>query len=130
LPDIKAWAAIEDVESDNTTLYMIAATVEYTMKAKCEIYDLGALRHMSPHCKHFVTYKLIPAYPITTANNKVFHAIGMGDLEVKLPNGDKSSRVLLKDVLHAPDMTLTVISIGCIMKARYNVEFDEDKQVC
>jgi Pol polyprotein len=112
-PNIKAWAAIEDVKSNDTTLYVPAAVVKCAVKAECKIYDLGALRHMSPH-----------------SNNKVFHAIGMGDLKVKLPNGDKSSRVLLKDVLHAPDMTLTVVSIGCIMKAGYNVEFDEDKQVC
>jgi Pol polyprotein len=107
-----------------------AVAVEYAVKAECEIYDLRALRHMFPHHKHFVTYESIPACPITAANNKVFHAIGMGDLEVKLPNSDKSSRVLLKDILHAPNMTLTVISISHIIKASYNVEFDEDKQVC
>jgi Pol polyprotein len=129
LPNIEAWAAIEDIESNDTTLYVPAAAVEYAAKAECEIYDLGASRHMSLHRKHFVTYESISAHPITAANNKVFHAIGMGDLEVELPNGDKSSRVLLKDVLHAPDMTLTVISIGRIMNARYNIEFDKDEQV-
>jgi Pol polyprotein len=68
--------------------------------------------------------------PNYLANNKVFHAIGMEDLEVKLLNGNKSFRVLLKDVLHAPNMTLTIVSIGCIMKAGCNVEFNKDKQVC
>src|SRR5258708_945061 len=128
--DIEAWAAIEDIESDDAALYVPAVAVEYSAKAECKIYDSGASRHMSQHRKHFVTYETIPARPITAANNKVFHAIGMGDLEVKLPNGDKSSKALLKDVLHAPDMTLTVVSIGRIMKAGYNVEFDEDEQVC
>src|SRR5258707_4700546 len=85
---------------------------------------------MSPHCKHFITYETIPACPIIAANNKVFHAIGMGDLEVELPNSNKSSKVLLKDVLHAPDMTLTIVSISHIMKASYNVKFDKDEQVC
>jgi LTR polyprotein gag-polypeptide-like protein/Pol polyprotein len=129
-PDIEAWAAIEDIESDDAALYVPAAVVEYSAKAECEIYDSGALRHMSPHCKHFVTYETIPARLITAANNKVFHAIGMGDLEVQLSNGKKWLKVLLKDILHTPDMTLTVVSIGRIMKVGYNIEFDEDEQVC
>jgi Pol polyprotein len=129
-PDIETWAAIEDIESNVTTLYVPAIVVKYAAKGECEIYDSGASRHISLHCKHFVTHELIPAHPITTANNRVFHAIGMGDLEVELPNGDKLFKVLLKDVLHAPDMTLTIVSISCIMKAGYNVEFDEDEQVC
>jgi Pol polyprotein len=129
-PDIKAWAAIEDIKSDDATLYVPAVVVEYSAKAECEIYDSGALRHMSPYCKHFVMYETILAHPITAANNKVFHAIGMGDLKVQLTNGGKWSKVLLKDILHTPDMTLTIVSIGYIMKARYNVKFDEDEQVC
>jgi Pol polyprotein/gag-pre-integrase-like protein len=129
-PDIEAWAAIEDIESNDAALYVPTAAVEYSAKAECKIYDLGALRHMSPHCKHFVTYEMIPAHLITAANNKVFHAIGMEDLEVQLSNGKKWSKVLLKDVLHTPDMTLTVVSIGRIMKAGYNIKFDKDEQVC
>jgi hypothetical protein len=63
-PNIKVWAAIEDVESNDTTLYVPAVMVEYAVKAECKIYDLRALRHMFLHCKHFVTYELIPACPI------------------------------------------------------------------
>ena len=56
-------------------------------------------------------------------NNKIFHAIGMGDLEIDVPNGVTSNKVVLKDTLHAPDLCLTVVSIGCILKAGYLVHF-------
>jgi hypothetical protein len=88
-----------------------------------KLYDSGASHHMSPYRKQFVTYHEISARPITTANNEVFHAIGMGDLEIQVPNGEASTKVLLKDALHAPDLCLTVVLIGRIIKAGYAVEF-------
>src|SRR6266850_6556095 len=62
---------------------------------------------------------------ITAANNKVFHAVGMGDLKIQVPNGTLSSRVLLKDTLYAPNLCLTVVSIGRILKASFKLEFME-----
>src|SRR5258707_9415829 len=40
-----------------------------------------------------------------------------------LTNGETSSKVLLKDALYAPDLALTVVSIGRIAKAGYTVQF-------
>jgi hypothetical protein len=88
-----------------------------------ELYDSGALCHMFPYRKQFITYHEISACPITAANYKVFHAIGMGDLEIQVPNGKASTKVLLKDALHAPDLCLMVVSIGRIIKAGYTMEF-------
>ena len=78
---------------------------------------------MSPFRKQFVTYRPIDTRLITAANNKVFHAIGMGDLQIEVPNGTTSNKVLLKDTLHALDLCLTVVSIGRIVKASYTVQF-------
>ena len=78
---------------------------------------------MSPFRKQFVTYQKIDARPITAANNKVFHAVGMGDIQIEVPNGATSSKVLLKNALHVPDLCLTVVSIGRIVKASYTVQF-------
>jgi hypothetical protein len=90
-----------------------------------ELYDSGASRHMSPFRERFTTYRDIPARPITAANNRVFYAIGVGDLEIDVPNGASSSKVLLRDALYAPDMGLTVVSIGCIVKAGCTVQFED-----
>ena len=117
--DIEAWAVImQDVEG----LPVMAVQESDT----CELFDSGASRHMSPFRKSFITYREIEARPITAANKNVFHAIGIGDVIIKVPNGATSSTILLRDVLHAPDLALTVVSIGRIVQAGYSVEFNQD----
>ena len=90
-----------------------------------ELYDLGALRHMSPFRKSFTTYRKIDARPITAVNNQVFHAIGMGDLPIEVPNGEASTKVVLRNVLHTLDLGLTVVLISRIVKAGFSVKFDK-----
>jgi hypothetical protein len=147
--DIESWAMIDavgDTENDSDDGCELAVTLDDSndddasandqdvddhlpaviMEATdetCELYDSGALRHMSPHRKSFVTYRPISARPILSANNEVFHAIGMGDLQITVPNGSNSTNILLCDTLHAPDLALTVVSIGQIIKAGYTVNF-------
>jgi hypothetical protein len=92
---------------------------------------------MSPFRESFITYREIEARPITTAlpriwsregdpNKNVFYAIGIGDVTIKVPNDATTSMILLHDVLHAPDLVLTVVSIGLIVQVGYTVEFDQD----
>ena len=121
--DIEAWAAIEEVPDAEAVVPAMAVQDGGGMQS--ELYDSGASKHMSPYRKQFTTYRPINARPITAANNQVFHAVGMGDLEIRVPNGAESSKILLHDVLHVPDLSLTVVSISCIMKAGYSVQFDQ-----
>ena len=88
-----------------------------------ELYDSGASRHMSPCQEHFENYVPIVPKSITTADKCYFQAIGKGDLCIKLPNGHMTTTILLKDVLHCPDMGLTLVSIGKITAAGYKVLF-------
>jgi hypothetical protein len=122
-PDVEAWAAIEELEDEAPQVPVMAMRSEDNIQ--CELLDLGASRHMSPFCKSFATYRPIEARPITTANNQVFHAIGMGDLPIKVLNGELSTKIVLRDVLYTPELGLTVVSIGHIVKAGYTVEFDQ-----
>ncbi len=125
--NIEAWATIVDVEGEEgeETPHIPAMAADETAGAEIELYDSGASRHMSPFRERFVTYHKIPARPITTANNRVFYAVGAGDLQIQVPNGASSSKVLLRDALHAPEMGLTVVSIGRIVKAGYAVQFED-----
>ncbi len=50
--------------------------------------------------------------------------MGAGDLQIQVPNGASLSKVLLCDALHAPEMGLTVVSIGRIVKASFAVQFE------
>ncbi|KAF8261216.1 hypothetical protein EI94DRAFT_1607907, partial [Lactarius quietus] len=51
-----------------------------------------------------------PPHSITTADNQTFYAIGVGDLQVDIPNGDITTPVILHDTLYAPDIAHTTIS--------------------
>ena len=114
--DIEAWAAIESDEG----LPAMAAQESDSR----EIFDSGASRHMSPFRTSFVTYRSIKARPITAANKNVFNAIGIGDLIIKVPNGAMTSKILLRDAYHAPDLALMIVSVGRILDAGYSVDFD------
>ena len=119
--DIEAWALIENC-LDNLSVM----AVEGGGTHPCEIFNLGASRHMSPFRKSFITFEPIDARTIIAVNKHIFHATGMGDVEIQVPNGTTMSKILLRDVLYVPDMGLTVVSISHITKAGYKVEFDND----
>jgi hypothetical protein len=79
---------------------------------------------MSPLCDHFVAYQEIPPCPITMADKRVFYAIGARDIVIDVPNGESSTPIRLKDVLHALDMGATIVSISHIAKAGFSVCFE------
>jgi hypothetical protein len=56
----------------------------------------------------------------------MFYAIGMGDLEINVPNGKSFTPVVLKDALHTPDIGLMIVLISCIVKAGCMVTFGTD----
>ena len=88
------------------------------------LYDLGASRHMSGFHHCFMKFVKINPKPITAADRRSFSAVGKGDIWVYLPNGkEKTSQVLLKDVLYAPAMGVTLVSISCIAATRSKVVF-------
>jgi transposase InsO family protein len=124
--DVEAWAAIVDVEEDEGAISGVPAmAADERGDVEAELYDLGASRHMSPFRERFITYNEIPPCPITAANNHVFYAVGTGDLQIDVPNGKNTQQVVLKDTLHAPDMGLTVVSIGRIVDAGCTVQFED-----
>jgi hypothetical protein len=78
---------------------------------------------MSPFQHCFTNLRSIPPRPITAANNRIFYATGMGDLQINVPNGSESMHITLRDTLYTPEMTLTIISISKIASAGYSVIF-------
>jgi len=81
---------------------------------------------MSPFRDRFQTYQAIEPHAISAANKRVFYAIGTGDLRIEVPHGKSSTPIILKDVLHAPEMELTIVSINQIYKAGNSVIFKDD----
>ena len=102
-PELGAWAVIQNME-DNTDNDQrnYAATVAGRSPAHVEqlhgateLYDSGASWHMSPFHEHFITYKSILPCAITTTDKWTFYAISTGDLQIEVPNGQSTTKVLL-----------------------------------
>lgn len=91
-----------------------------------DLYDSGASRHMSDHRHRFSNFVEIEPKPITAADKQAFHAIGKGDMLIDIPNGDTTSNILLKDVLYAPSMGVTLVSISRIAATGSTVVFSGD----
>jgi hypothetical protein len=91
-----------------------------------ELYDSGASRHMSPFQDHFVSYHAISPRMIVAADKQTFYAVGTGDLKIEVPNGKSLTPIMLRDILHAPDMGITIVSISRIAKAGYAVTFKDN----
>ncbi|TBU53637.1 hypothetical protein BD310DRAFT_782608, partial [Dichomitus squalens] len=60
---------------------------------------------------------------IQAADNHTFRGVGRGDMFITVPNGKTTTRILLRDVLHAPAMGVTLVSVSRITKAGSSVSF-------
>jgi len=69
--DIEAWAAITEAgeDDDDAAPLIPAMAADEVAHAETELYDSGASRHMTPYRERFVTYREIPACPITAASD-------------------------------------------------------------
>jgi hypothetical protein len=71
---------------------------------------------------------------IATADSQVFYVIGIGNMEIDVPNDGSSTRVVLQDALHAPDMGPTIvlisqiIRVGCVMLFKGNSCYIKNKK--
>ncbi|KAF8160500.1 hypothetical protein BJ912DRAFT_809806, partial [Pholiota molesta] len=78
---------------------------------------------MSGYRHRFTNFIEIDPKPITAADKRSFQATGMGDVLIEIPNGETISKVLLRDVLYAPSMGVTLVSISRITSAGSAVVF-------
>jgi hypothetical protein len=79
---------------------------------------------MSPHRQRFTTYRPISPREISAAEKGVFYATGTGDPQVEVPNGVKSTPIILTDKLHVPDIGAMAISVSRIAKPGYSSYFE------
>ena len=61
----------------------------------------GASRVYSPDSSKFTNYKSIN-HSITMADSRQFKAVGMGDLKIDMLNGSKTTMMMFKNAIHAP----------------------------
>jgi len=133
----EAWAAMEQIgEPEDEVVSDAVAAVAGRNPARdqqtssshttSKLYDSGVSWHMSSHQDRFVSYREIEPRAIAATDKRVFYAVGTGDLRIEVPNGEFPTPIILRDVLHAPDMGVTIVSVSRIAKAGYTVTFSHD----
>ena len=82
---------------------------------------------MSGFYHQMINYTDIDPVPIRTADKCTFQATGKGNMYINIPNRNgQTSRVLLKDVLYAPLMGVTLVSISKVVSTGSTVVFSGD----
>jgi len=92
---------------------------------RVEVYDSGATCHMSPYIDAFTNFEFINSRAISAADNRTFEAVGKGNLHINIPNGDGFTSVTLRDVLYAPTIAFTLISLSRADKAGYTTIIED-----
>ena len=98
----------------DTAKFLLAATTPSppaSIHKDLPLYlDSGASTHISCVCSDFSSYKSIEPQTITGVGNSSVSAIGLGTVEILIPN--TSACLCLRNVLYAPDAGVRLISIS------------------
>jgi hypothetical protein len=105
---------------------MLASIASASQNRKIKLYDSGASCHMSPYHQNFINFVRIKDQTFTAADGQEFMAMGLGEMHIELPNQKSMSQILLKDVLYALNMGVTLISIGKIASVGFKMIFHKD----
>ena len=109
----------EDVEPRSSYDNALLASKNLQTSQRMVLFDSGTSCHMSSYRDHFLNFKSIVPKAITVVDKNTFAAIGKGDLTILIPNGTSTTCILLRDVLYAPKMGITLVSIGKLDVAGY-----------
>ena len=124
-------ATVAAVDDNNKELFAFTCTSDFANIAEAlqdpkswlgTCIDSGASIVYSPDSSKFTNYKSIDR-SITMADSQQLKAVGMGDLEIDMLNGLKTTTMTFKNAIHAPQMAFTLISISRLDKAGYQVTF-------
>jgi len=74
----------------------------------------------SAYIEAFTDFVFIEPKPISAADNRTFEAVGEGSMHIKIPNDGDSMVVVLRDVLYAPTIGYTLISLSRADAAGYS----------
>jgi hypothetical protein len=67
------------------------------------IVDSGAMSHFCADKSKLLNFQSIDK-PVTAADGHSFRALGVGNITIELPNGQKRTTITLKDTLYTPDI--------------------------
>jgi len=111
---------IDNTFSTTMSFGITNTTMSKDPSERVEVYSSGATCHMSPYIDAFTEFEFIQPRLISTVDNRTFEAVGKGNLRIKIPNGDEFTSVTLRDVLYAPNVAFTLVSLSRADRAGYS----------
>ena len=105
-----------------SSFHCVATKLGIPTKRRSAIVDSGASPHYCPDKSKFRNFKPI-SDSIKLADGHTLPVLGIRDIEITLPHGDKQNLVLLKNCVYVPDIAFTLISIICITSSGASVIF-------
>jgi hypothetical protein len=61
-----------------------------------------------------------------TADGRILKGLGMGNIQIELPNGQNRMPVLLKECIYVLDLAFTLISVSQIVKVTKGITFKDN----
>ncbi|KAF8644347.1 hypothetical protein AX14_009429 [Amanita brunnescens Koide BX004] len=107
-------SSLVDVDLDSVAAQAeeLVARADETVKNEIctEIIDSGCSRHLTPHRNSLTNYVEIEPKLFRAANKRNMKAVGMGKMSIDVPNGNRSSKLELIEVLYTPEVGYTLVS--------------------
>ncbi|KAJ8517721.1 hypothetical protein ONZ45_g5159 [Pleurotus djamor] len=94
---------------------------------KSELFDSGCSKHLTGYREDLENFREIPPKSLRAANKQSFHALGVGDLVIDVPNGVDTTQLRLVEVLYSPEVGHTLVSVGKLDDCGLEVSFGGGK---
>jgi hypothetical protein len=100
-----------------------------TNRGLSTLLDSGASSHIIRDAKYFWNYDSKGAKSVRTANHGTLLALGSGDCMAIVRHGNLSTRLTLRNCLHAPSTVVNLLSVGKIVSAGFGCNFENKKAI-
>jgi hypothetical protein len=129
VPAIDAQFALEDPGIPEHVVAFVSASSNMADTSRTEIYDSGCTSHISPYRNDLENFIEIPPKPFRATNKQDFQAVGKGEMVIDIPNGADISQLRLTEVLYAPEVGYTLVSVGRLDDNGFSATFGGGKCV-
>src|SRR3984957_14053646 len=93
------------------------------------VIDSAASDHYCNNKAWFTDFQSIPVRNITIGDNRVIHAVGRGNVPVKVQVNDRIQEGVINQALYVPDIGVNLISVSRLALSGLEVSFVEDRCV-
>jgi hypothetical protein len=129
MPAVDAPFALEDPGTPEHVVAFISANNNTADTSRTKIYDSGCTSHISLYRNNLENFIEILPRSFRAANKQDFNAVGKGEMVIDVPNGADISQLRLTEVLYAPGVGYTLVSVGRLDNNGFSATFGGGKCV-